>query len=231
MRLIPDNSGVALDIGARDGHFSKLLAEQYDPVIALDLEEPHVDHPRVRCVKGDVTQLEFDDDSFDLVFCTEVLEHIPAHLLKRACHELSRVAKEKVIIGVPYKQDLRIGRTTCYTCGKKNPPWGHVNSFDENRLEELFPLLQVEKLSFVGETDACTNVVSTFLLDLAGNPYGDYAQEESCIYCGNNLKAPPKRSLLQKVLTWFAFYAINIQKLFNRPHPNWLHVLFNKRMA
>jgi len=203
----------SLDIGARDGHFSRLLAEKFHQnVTALDLEKPKIEHQDIHCVKGDATNLEFGDNSFEIVFCAEVLEHIPPHMLEKVCSELSRVTKNFLIIGVPYKQDIRVGRTTCYSCGKKNPPWGHVNRFDKNRLSELFPSLTINKVSFVSETTESTNFLSTYLMDLAGNPYGTYIQDEACIHCGKELKKPPARNLLQKVFTKAAFIIKNIQK-------------------
>jgi ubiquinone/menaquinone biosynthesis C-methylase UbiE len=93
----------ALDIGARDGHFSKLLTEYFRPVFALDLEKPSIKHKNVECVQGDVTNLDFPDNQFDFVFCAEVLEHIPTNLLEKACFDLSRVSKQYLLIGVPYR--------------------------------------------------------------------------------------------------------------------------------
>lgn len=231
LRLVPKDGHAVLDVGARDGYFSKLLAEHFNIVTALDLEELSIRHQKIRCVKGDITRLDYADNSFDLVFCAEVLEHIPPPLLEQACSELSRVAKTHLLIGVPYKQDLRFGRTTCYCCGKKNPPWGHVNTFDEHRLQNLFPKFDALTISLVGETNKRTNAISAFLMDCAGNPYGTYSQEESCIYCGEKLKNPPPRNLSRKMITKIAFYVQNIQALFIRPHANWIHVLFQKRAA
>ncbi|MDZ4200146.1 MAG: class I SAM-dependent methyltransferase, partial [Kiritimatiellia bacterium] len=113
LRLLPDKGGSALDIGARDGFYSHLLAERFDEVVALDLAVPKVVHPKVRNVKGNAACLEFPDRSFDLVFCAEVLEHLPEPTLSAACREIERVARGVILIGVPYKQDLRLGRTTC----------------------------------------------------------------------------------------------------------------------
>lgn len=231
MRLISHSGNTALDVGARDGHFSRLLTEKYKNVIALDLEKPSILHKNIQCVQGDVTNLKFCDSSFDLIFCAEVLEHIPSNLLVRACAELGRVCNEYLLIGVPYKQDIRVGRTTCYSCGGKNPPWGHVNSFDENRLGRLFPKFEICEVSFIGETNSRTNSLSRGLMDFAGNPYGTYNQEEPCIHCGNKLKSPPDRNLLQKVSTRLAFYINNIQRPFLRVHGNWIHVLFKKVVA
>ena len=226
---VTSHSGKALDIGERDGHFSKLLAGYYDSVTALDLEKPLFDHPKVTCVKGDVTALEFDPSEFNLAFCVEVLEHIPTHLLNDACSELCRVSTDYILIGVPYKQDIRLGRSTCYSCGGINPPWGHVNSFDEKRLSELFSGYTIEDMSFVNKTKSYTNGLSVALMDFAGNPYGTYTQGEPCIHCGKPLTPPPPRSFIQKVATKAAFYAKTVQSSFKEEHGNWIHVLFKKK--
>jgi SAM-dependent methyltransferase len=230
MGLLPGNIETVLDIGARDGFFSKLLAERYSHVTALDLEKPSIDHDRIHCVKGDVTALSFPDGSFDLLFCAEVLEHIPARLLGKACNELSRVSNRYVLLGVPYKQDIRVDRLTCHVCGKKTPSWGHVNSFDENRLRRLFPACEVVKESFAGVGEGRTNCISCLLMDTAGNPYGTYSQDEPCVHCGAPLKNPPERNLLQKVLTRAAVWARSAQTPFLKQHPYWIHMLLEKRM-
>lgn len=229
MKLLPKVDGPVLDIGARDGFISRLLADRFPQVTALDLEQPSIEHERIQCVKGDITALQFADHAFSLVLCAEVLEHIPSHLLETACRELARVTKEYVLVGVPYRQDIRFGRTTCGTCGHVNPPWGHVNSFDVSGLSKLFPGFAVARQSFVGETMSKTNSLSCALLDMAGNPYGTYGQEESCGHCGSKLTAPPKRSLWRKILTKIAYVVMSIQKSFLRPQPNWIHLLLRKR--
>jgi len=228
IRRVSGEGKSVLDIGARDGHFSLLLAQLSDEVTALDLQKPSISHSKVTCVQGEATNLEFDDNAFDLVFCAEVLEHIPPHLLEETASELIRVSRHFLIIGVPYKQDTRVGRTTCYSCGGKNPPWGHVNSFDEDRLANLFPSCRVNEVSYVGESSSHTNFMSAFLMDVAGNPYGTYNQEEECIHCGERLISPPERTVPQKFLTRAAFYMTYFQRRFSKPHPNWIHILFHK---
>lgn len=223
--LFPQSGLASLDIGARDGHFSLLLAERFKRVVALDLTLPKFVHPRVRCVQGTAEKLPFPDRAFDFVFCAEVLEHIPAKHLAIVCGELARVTNASLLIGVPYRQDTRVGRTTCSACGGKNPPWGHVNTFTEATIKDLFPSLRIDRISFVGSTSQATNALSTKLMDLAGNPYGTYRQEEPCIYCGSKLLAPPRRSLSQRVLTKLAFWSRRVTEAFARPHANWIHVV------
>jgi ubiquinone/menaquinone biosynthesis C-methylase UbiE len=122
LRILPRGRRSVLDIGARDGHFSRLLTEHFAEVTALDLRKPPFEFPRVVTVEGDVTNLDFADGSFDCVFCTEVLEHIPD--VQKACSEIVRVAKREIVIGVPFRQDIRLGRTTCRSCGKAKPSLG-----------------------------------------------------------------------------------------------------------
>lgn len=228
MALLPAGLGTAIDIGARDGFISKALAQRVDAVTALDLQRPVITHPRITCVEGDATRLQFAADSFDLVFCAEVIEHIPSPALETACKELARVSAKYVLIGVPYKQDIRHSKTTCYSCGGINPPWAHVNTFDETRLTQLFPSLRVKATSLIGHGMPGTNAISSALMTFAGNPYGTYEQEEACVHCSAKLKAPPPRSLIQKVATRAACVLNSLTNPMHKPHASWIHVLFEK---
>lgn len=229
LSLFPSSGKVALDIGARDGHFSRLLAERFDSVIALDLSRPDIDHPKVQCVKGNAAQLEWADRSMDFVFCAEVLEHLPTNILQAVCHEIERVSNDRILIGVPYRQDTRTGRMTCGSCGHMNPPWGHVNSFDEKRIAALFPACTIDSISFVGTIKDQTNAISTKLMDLAGNPYGTYDQEECCIHCGSAMAPPPQRHLGQKLATKAAIWTRGVTQAFSSPKGKWIHVLLSRR--
>jgi SAM-dependent methyltransferase len=228
LKLMPLAGGSALDIGARDGRFSRLLAERFETVTALDLTRPAIEHPRVDCVQGNVASLHFADKSFDFVFCAEVLEHIPQESLNSVCSEIERVGKGQILVGVPHKQDIRVGRTTCYSCNGKNPPWGHVSTFDEQRLARLFPACKVDVISFVGESTEHANSVSAVLMDLAGNPYGTYAQDEPCIHCGARLIPPPERKFYQKILTKMGYWTCTATAAFSQPRGKWMHLLLSK---
>jgi 2-polyprenyl-3-methyl-5-hydroxy-6-metoxy-1,4-benzoquinol methylase len=56
-------------------------------------------YPDIKITKGNIYELPYKDNSFDLVLCTEVLEHLekPQDALK----ELVRVSKKYLIISVP----------------------------------------------------------------------------------------------------------------------------------
>jgi SAM-dependent methyltransferase len=226
LRLLPRNRRTVLDVGARDGFFSALLCEYFEEVTALDLRLPQFHIERVRNVQGDVTCLEFPADSFDVVFCAEVLEHVPQ--VEKACREIVRIARNEVLIGVPFQQDTRLDRTTCQMCGRASPPWGHVNSFDESGLHRLFAPLELIATSFVGCYADRTNKLAAALMDYGGNPWGSYDQEEPCMHCGAKLVAPARRSFVRRGSSALAERMNRIQRRFSAPRAHWIHLLYRK---
>ncbi len=228
IRILPKDGTTALDVGAWWGYFSSYLSTVFEHVTALDLKKPEWELPGVTTVAGDLTGLTFADNSFDLVFCTEVLEHIPE--LQKAVSELARVTRKHLVVGVPFNQDLRAGRLTCVHCGKVNPPYCHVNSFTEARLKSLFPSLSVVTTSFVYPLPPQrTNGLSSLLLDYARNPYGDYNRDEPCMYCNRKLEVPAERSFFEKISSFIAIRLNRIQNAFAPKQPGWIHVVFEKK--
>lgn len=226
--LVPDGHGTLLDVGTRDGYIAGRLASRFRAVTALDLVQPEVRGSNVTCVAGDITRLPFGDGAFDVVLCAEVLEHIPSDRLSQACAELIRVARHQVIVGVPYRQDLRVGRLTCRHCGAVNPAWGHVNSFDERRLDALFPGMVLIRRSYVGEPGSRTNALAAWLFDRGGNPWGTYGQEEPCSVCGSRMDRAPDRNTSDRLFS----KAAHLAGEFWRAAPGrsfWIHSVYARQ--
>ena len=225
MDLMPPGVRV-LEIGARDGRVTAPLSHRFSSLVALDMRRPDLDLEGVGVVQGDVRNLPFESGSFDGVVCTEVLEHVPSADLDRACRELVRVTRDWLVVGVPCDEDLRAGRLTCSACGRTNPPYGHLNSFTEERLRGLFPSLRVDRVEFVGEHRRATNSVSSWMHERLKNPRGTYFQEEACVHCGAEMLPPPGRwrrvlALVPAGLTW-------IQSRLSPSRPIWIHLRFRR---
>jgi SAM-dependent methyltransferase len=225
-QLIPKTRQTLLEVGARDGYHSALLAPYFRRVVALDLSPTPSTDASVFSIVGDVTALPFPDHSFDVVLCAEVLEHVSA--IEVAVREISRVARHDVLVGVPYRQDTRVGKLTCSTCGRITPAFGHLHSFDEARLRGFFQQFEVREIRLVGTQRERTNAISSWLMTRAGNPWGTYDEQPFCIHCRARVAPPTRRSVGQRLASKLAWYLDRIQNQFVKRTAVWIHVLFSR---
>ena len=107
VRYIPPGRTV-LDAGCGEGVLSLLMAKKGAVVTGIDLSEPNIEAARrwarewgvsVRFEVGDAGSLPFDDNSFDIVVSSHVLEHLPD--LFQGLRELYRVTRDRAIIAMP----------------------------------------------------------------------------------------------------------------------------------
>jgi hypothetical protein len=94
----------------------------------------------------------------------------------------------------------------------------------------LFPGLRVISKSFVGINADATSAVAACLMDLAGNPWGTYDQDEPCVHCGAKLRAPAANSLFSRTCAALAGRMNRIQGFFPKPHGNWIHLRLGKNV-
>ncbi|MBL8862946.1 MAG: class I SAM-dependent methyltransferase [Planctomycetes bacterium] len=139
-RLLPADAVTSvLDVGCGDGALAEDLGDRYGcPVLGIDLAAGRTAYARsrsrhARFAQASVYALPFPDQAFDLVTCTDLLEHLDDPT--RAMQELVRVARRAVIVTVPYK--IQIEKTLCTHCGKDYFLYGHQHSFGEHGLRDL----------------------------------------------------------------------------------------------
>jgi len=94
--IFNQNSESVLEIETGSGITAKILRENNVKVITVD-NDPKTNPDIV----GDVLKLPFKNNSFDAVVAFEILEHLPFTSFPVALKEMSRVAKNNVIISLP----------------------------------------------------------------------------------------------------------------------------------
>lgn len=95
-----------LDVGGAEGYKASLVKELFNVnVMSSDLSEEACKRAkeifRIESTVVDIHELPFKNDEFDVVLCSETLEHVKD--LDRAVSELLRVARKAVLITVPHE--------------------------------------------------------------------------------------------------------------------------------
>jgi len=123
-----------LDIGVGTGRLLKHISqvEKYGIDISFNYLERLIETDIDVCM-GNIEDLPYLDDFFDVIVCSDVLEHVID--LKVAISEISRVLKKDgvFILRVPYKEDL-----AQYLSAESPYNYVHIRNFDEYELEILF---------------------------------------------------------------------------------------------
>lgn len=95
-----------LDAGCGEGFISDLIYRNVEniQITGLEYTEEALKIARqmnqnIIFVQGDIYQMPFEDNAFDIVLCTEVLEHLEKP--DSALQELARVAEHTVFLTVP----------------------------------------------------------------------------------------------------------------------------------
>jgi ubiquinone/menaquinone biosynthesis C-methylase UbiE len=143
-----------LDVGCGDGYLLHILQKNSSKDIkyyGLDQSLTRLKRvlekiPLVKNTLGEITLLPFRNNSFDVVICSEVLEHVLKY--RTALQELLRITKKYVIITVPYDQELV--KIICPKCEYEHFLSGHIHRFTKKSIikdVKQYPHTKIKKLT------------------------------------------------------------------------------------
>ena len=77
------------------------LSKKGHDVTGLELYAPNVPYVKERTIIGDATDMQFEDNSFDLVYCTEMFEHVTKEDTDKILKEMKREVPEGIFSVMP----------------------------------------------------------------------------------------------------------------------------------
>lgn len=130
-----------LEVGCGEGQLATHLISRHRPkrFVASDLSleriRPDLD-PLIETQEASIYELPFEDSSFDMVVCCEVLEHLERPL--DGLKEVARVAKAHVLVSTPWEPVWRAMNLVRgkYIAALGNTP-GHIQHFNRAELRAL----------------------------------------------------------------------------------------------
>jgi methionine biosynthesis protein MetW len=148
-----------LDVGCGDGSVSEFLEKNGFDVTSLDISQNAIEKAKYerglkKCIVGNAEQLPFSNETFDIVFLGDVIEHL--FNPQKAIMEANRVLKKegRIIVSFP---NMSYWKCRIYyllygmirkTEGSQNEPWEweHIRFFNRKIMRAL-----LRKCGFVVE--------------------------------------------------------------------------------
>ena len=147
-----------LNIGAGNGYLEESAQELGWDIYTLDPDEETINRLKEKGIKGHVGYIErmpFDDESFDFIIASEVLEHLNDDQRQIGIREVFRVIVQGgwFLGTVPYCENLRLNQVVCPKCGEVFHRWGHKRSFYiktiRDELSLFLNVIDVKRTAFV----------------------------------------------------------------------------------
>jgi SAM-dependent methyltransferase len=126
----------ALDVGCAEGFFMRTIRDRFGAEVwGVDISNASVEKLHrelgMQAAAAEATRLPFPDGSFDLVYSTEVIEHVLDPELMLA--EMRRVSRGTVLVSTPVSQTDH-DHEPDYELAEE----GHVNNFDRATVKRIF---------------------------------------------------------------------------------------------
>lgn len=151
----PQNNPRILNIGIGDGWLEKRCQQAGWHTYTLDPSFDAIAKIKELGIGGETGYIEknpYPDSFFDIVFCSEVIEHLSEEQISLGLLEIKRVlSDEGVLVGtVPHNENLSINQVVCPCCGKVFHRWGHLQSFNLSTLSQIFDrVLRLEDIKTI----------------------------------------------------------------------------------
>lgn len=112
-----------LDAGCGRGDVVAHLLKKGYEARGVEVSRFAVEHSEVRTgevLQGDLAHLQFPDRHFDLVFSSEVLEHIPEDRIPAVVQELTRVCRKRLFLTISLRPS---SQNNAFHCTLRSRAW------------------------------------------------------------------------------------------------------------
>ncbi|WP_156040563.1 class I SAM-dependent methyltransferase [Chondromyces apiculatus] len=240
LRLVPAGVRTIVDIGCGDGYLTHRLAEHHQ-VTAVDRSQVALQRLRrlrapdlAGVIEASADAIPLPDRAADLVFSSQMLEHLPEDVLRGAAREMQRLADRHLLVTVPHRETLRRRYARCSACGLEFHIDGHLHAFDAAALDRLFPDFERVHTEFAGplEPPAYTSV-EWLRQHLCRHWWMWDSLKIACPRCGETSLRKPRRGPLRRAAErgldrFTEFWSRREGRV---PEPYWIITLYRRKAS
>lgn len=223
VQMIPQDCHSILDVGAGNGFLSNELVARGKSVVAVDISEVALAKVKGPTLKLSADHLAgVDNCSFDLVLCTEMLEHLDDRTYNGALREFNRVARSAILVTVPNQENMLENTALCGDCHQHYHIWCHRRRFTPADLASMFQDFSPVSIVKFGHNLRRYNPLLLWVKTRISNGWA--ADESSpCPECHSFRTAPPDRPGLAD------FCNLINSNLPRFPYKPWLMALYRRK--
>ncbi len=141
---IPEDVQTIADIGCGDGAISNELNKEFK-VFAVDRSKNALKYVTSTKINASANYLPLENNSVDLVFSSEMLEHLPDEIFTSAIKEMKRVSRKYIFLTFPNNENIEKKVTMCPNCKTAFNISYHLRTLNAKIIEELFPEYRIVK--------------------------------------------------------------------------------------
>lgn len=175
LNIIPKDVKSIVDIGCGDGTITRRLAEHFQ-VFAVDRSRNALNYVPTEKIQASADYIPLKTKSIDMIFSSEMLEHLPENIFFSSISEFKRIARKYIFLTFPNDENIQKNLVRCINCKIDFNKSYHLRNLNEQKIVKLFSDFKI---------------VSTFHTGSLIRPYNKFLSILKHRYSPSNSWIPP----------------------------------------
>lgn len=219
--IIPSDVKSILDVGCGNGIITNELFTLYENVTGVDASEEALKYLKGPTIKSSCDHINVEDNTFDMVFSSELVEHLNDNTLQKTLKEFKRISKKYILLTFPNKEMLESKNVKCPKCGNVFHAYGHIQSLTTDTFKDIYQDFNVIISGTLGSNNAVGYKNLHLFKQKRLQQYFNAPLYTICPACNNEKFPAAKTSIATK--------AVNLINRFSPKQPYWAYILFEKQ--
>ena len=225
-KIIPKDVKNILDAGCGNGITTNVLSQKYY-VTGVDRSKYALS--QVKCqrkINCAIEELDYHRNSFDLILCSEVLEHLSDNDFPKVAGKIKELSRKYILVTTPNAETLRKRFSKCHQCGHQFNVYYHFRSFNKRKLKKTFNEYNLTFLTTCGRQYEYYNNFLAYIKQAFGKNWFVTNEKFLCPVCENGKDMESRPNFISSLCDYLnKVYQILFGKI---SAPYWQIALFKR---